>query len=232
MKKNILEAKNLKKFYYNPVEVPILKGVDLTVAEGETVAIMGRSGEGKTTLLHILGTLEKACHGNIVIAGHDVSHFNKATIRNRHIGFVFQSFHLLEDYTALENVLMPARIGREGISKSGPAYQRACRLLSEVGLDSRAHFRSKQLSGGEKQRVAIARALCNDPDLILADEPSGNLDSQTSSMIHDLLFRAAREGSKAMIIVTHDPELAKRCDRVLTLQNGTLHGSSANEITG
>ena len=218
----ILEAKCLKKSYYNPVEVPILKEINLTVSRGETVAIMGRSGEGKTTLLHLLGTLEKPCHGGIEIAGQDVSVFNKAAIRNRHIGFVFQSFHLLEDYTALENVLMPARIGRSSISKSSPAYQRACNLLTEVGLDSRAHFRSKQLSGGEKQRVAIARALCNDPDLILADEPSGNLDGQTSSMIHDLLFRAAREGNKAMIIVTHDPQLAQRCDRLLTLQNGVL----------
>ncbi len=218
----ILKAKNLKKSFYTPVEVPILKGVDLSIAKGETVAIMGRSGEGKTTLLHILGTLEKPCSGSIEIDGIDVSHFNKATIRNRHIGFVFQSFHLLEDYTALENVLMPARIGRENILRSSPAYQRALQLLCDVGLEKRMHFRSKQLSGGEKQRVAIARALCNDPSLILADEPSGNLDSQTSNVIHDLLFKAARETNKAIIVVTHDPKLASRCDRVLTLQNGRL----------
>jgi lipoprotein-releasing system ATP-binding protein len=222
MKKNVLEAKSIKKSFYNPVEVPILRGIDLSVAEGETVAIMGRSGEGKTTLLHILGTLEKACHGNIEIVEQNVSHFNKTTIRNQHIGFIFQSFHLLEDYTALENVLMPARIGRKSITRNSPAYQRALQLLSEVGLENRIHFRSKQLSGGEKQRVAIARALCNNPSLILADEPSGNLDSQTSALIHDLLFRAARENNRAMVIVTHDPQLAKRCDRLLTLQNGLL----------
>jgi lipoprotein-releasing system ATP-binding protein len=222
MKKTILQAKNLCKSYYNPIEVPIFQEIDLSVAEGETVAIMGRSGEGKTTLLHILGTLEKACQGNIQIAGQDVTHFNKTTIRNRHIGFVFQSFHLLEDYTALENVLMPARIGRKGTSKNSDAYHRASELLTEVGLGNRIDFRTKQLSGGEKQRVAIARALCNNPDLILADEPSGNLDSQTSALIHDLLFRAAHEQNKAMVIVTHDPMLAKRCDRVLSLKNGQL----------
>jgi lipoprotein-releasing system ATP-binding protein len=222
MKKNILEAKSIKKSFYNPVEIPILRGIDLSVAAGESVAIMGRSGEGKTTLLHILGTLEKPCHGNIEIVEQNVSHFNKTTIRNQHIGFIFQSFHLLEDYTALENVLMPARIGRKSTTRNSPAYQRALQLLSEVGLENRIHFRSKQLSGGEKQRVAIARALCNDPSLILADEPSGNLDSQTSALIHDLLFRAARENNRAMVIVTHDPQLAKRCDRLLTLQNGIL----------
>jgi lipoprotein-releasing system ATP-binding protein len=218
----VLKARHITKSFYNPVEVPILRGIDISVAAGETVAIMGRSGEGKTTLLHVLGTLEKPCQGNIEIAGQDVSRFNKSTIRNQHIGFVFQSFHMLEDYTALENVLMPARIGRKNVSKNSPSYQRAYNLLCEVGLEGRMHFRTKQLSGGEQQRVAIARALCNNPSLILADEPSGNLDSQTSTLIHDLLFRAAREENRSMVVVTHDPQLAKRCDRLLILQDGLL----------
>lgn len=220
----ILEAKNIKKSYHTPEEVSILKGVDLSISKGETIAIMGRSGEGKTTLLHILGTLDNPCTGTLEISGNAVNSFNKTTIRNKHIGFVFQSFHLLEDYTALENVLMPARIGRKNISKTSPAYKRAVQLLCEVGLSERIHFHTKKLSGGEKQRVAIARALCNDPDLILADEPSGNLDSTTSELIHDLLFKFVREQGKAMIVVTHDKSLAAKCDKRYSLVKGELNG--------
>lgn len=218
----VLKATKLKKTFRYPVKVPILNGADLTVNSGETVAIMGRSGEGKTTLLHILGTLEKACEGKIEIAGQDVSTFNKTTIRNQNIGFIFQSFHLLEDYTPLENILMPARIARKSTKKGSPAYSRALHLLEEVGLSDRAHFQTKQLSGGEKQRVAIARAMFNDPDLILADEPSGNLDRKTSLHIHELLLNFAKNNNKALIVVTHDPELAAKCDHQYRLVDGVL----------
>lgn len=222
-KQLVLKAENLHKSFYTPAQVTILKGIYLEALRGDSIAIMGRSGEGKSTLLHILGTLEQPCKGSLTIAGHDVSHFNKAKIRSHHIGFIFQSFHLLEDYTVLENVLMPARIARTNIRKGSAMHQKAEHLLETVGLADRATFHTKLLSGGEKQRVAIARALCNDPDLILADEPSGNLDRQTSIGIHDLLLNFAKKNNKTLIVVTHDQELAKCCDHVYFLQEGVLH---------
>ena len=221
-KRVILKASGIHKTFYQPREIPILKGIDLTVHQGESIAITGRSGEGKSTLLQMLGTLERPCKGSLEIANQRVSAFNQTKIRNQHLAFIFQSFHLLEDYTALENVLMPARIGRQSIVPGSPAYKRGCSLLEQVGLSARAHFHTKLLSGGEKQRVAIARALCNDPDLILADEPSGNLDKQTAASIHALLLNFAKEGQKALIIVTHDPELARLCEKQYVLRNGAL----------
>lgn len=218
----VLKAKAIHKAFYNPHLVQILKGVDITIMRGDTVAIMGRSGEGKSTLLQILGTLESACSGYLEIASQPVSNFNKSKIRNKNLAFIFQSFHLLDDYTALENVLMPASIARNNISQGSPAYNRACELLEKVGLDSRKHFNTKLLSGGEKQRVAIARALCNDPDIILADEPSGNLDKQTSQCIHELLLDFAREQGKTLIVVTHDADLAAMCSRRFSLCEGVL----------
>lgn len=218
----ILKAKNVHKKFTHPVQTQILNGVDLQVAPGETVSIMGRSGEGKSTLLHILGTLENACQGEIEIAGHDVSTFNKTIIRNKHIGFIFQSFHLLDDCTALENVLMPARIARKSVSLNSEAYQHAVDLLDRVGLSDRLDFNVKQLSGGEKQRVAIARALCNNPDIILADEPSGNLDHKNAQLIYEILFTFVKERKKALIVVTHDQLLADLCQTQYKLQNGLL----------
>lgn len=217
-----LQAKDIHKTFYSPAKVSILRGVDLTVSYGEAIAIMGRSGEGKSTLLQVLGTLDSPCKGQLNIADQKISRSNISEIRNRHIAFVFQAFHLLEDYTALENVLMPARIARKNISKGSDAYLRGCSLLEKVGLSDRASFYTKQLSGGEKQRVAIARALCNDPDIILADEPSGNLDRQTASSIHTLLLDFVREGGKSLIVVTHDHELAKLCDKQYQLEQGML----------
>lgn len=218
----ILEAKDIRKSFYAPTQVDILKGVDLTVYRGDTVAIMGRSGEGKSTLLQILGTLEPSCAGSLYIGGQSVTFFNKSRIRNQKLAFIFQSFHLLEDYTALENVLMPARISRQPVHFGSVAFVQACGLLSEVGLEDRLHFNTKLLSGGEKQRVAIARALCNDPDIILADEPSGNLDKQTSKHIHELLLNFARTKGKTLITVTHDPELADLCAHRYQLVDGKL----------
>lgn len=213
----ILKAKNLKKSFHNPHEIQILKGVSLEVLKGETIAITGRSGQGKSTLLQILGTLDTPSQGTIEIGGQEITRFNVARIRNENIAFIFQSFHLLEDYTALENILMPARIGRSQLGE-----EHAMRLLEYVGLVDRAHFSAKLLSGGEKQRVAIARALCNDPDIIFADEPSGNLDKETADHIHQLLLGYAKEKGKSLIFVTHDLELAKLCDKHYVLENGNL----------
>jgi lipoprotein-releasing system ATP-binding protein len=219
----ILKASDLHKSYYTPTKTDILNGVNLSVSRGETVAITGRSGQGKSTLLHVLGTLENACSGSLEIAGYSINSFNKSRIRNKNIAFIFQSFHLMEDYTSLENVLMPALIARQNTSKGTASHDHALHLLELVGLKDRMHFNTKLLSGGEKQRVAIARALCNDPDLIFADEPSGNLDKQTSVAIHELLLGFAKEHSKSIILVTHDKDLANLCDKRYVLHEGLLN---------
>lgn len=220
--KPLLEAKEIHKSFFHPAPVSILKGINLTVYPGDSVAIIGRSGEGKSTLLQILGTLESPCQGILKVDDQVVTSSNQAAIRNKSIGFVFQSFHLLEDFTALENVLMPARIARHGMSKNSEALDRGYFLLEKVGLADRAHFNTKLLSGGEKQRVALARALCNNPSLIFADEPSGNLDRQTSAIIHELLLKFVEEERKALVIVTHDKELAHLCAHQYELKNGQL----------
>lgn len=220
MNRPILKAHNLKKSFFNPKKIDILRGIDLEVAKGETVAITGRSGEGKSTLLQILGTLDSPTEGTLEIDGQQITRMNVSRVRNEKIAFIFQSFHLLEDYTALENVMMPAMIGRLQMDAS-----HGMKLLEYVGLADRAHFSAKLLSGGEKQRVAIARALCNNPDLIFADEPSGNLDRQTAHHIHDLLIRYAKDNGKSLIFVTHDHELACLCDKHYQLEGGTLSRS-------
>lgn len=218
----ILKAEKIKKRFLEPSPMELLRGIDLAVEPGQTVAIMGRSGEGKSTLLHILGTLDTASEGTLEIAGCKVTNQNVARIRNEHIGFVFQSFHLLEDYTVLQNVLMPAKIARNAVHKGSAAYGRAVELLEQVGLGSRMNHFGKQLSGGEKQRAAIARALCNNPDILFADEPSGNLDHKTAEGIHSLLLNFARERKKSLVLVTHDQELANLCDVRYSLKNGLL----------
>lgn len=218
----ILKAKKIHKSFTHPIKTEILKGIDLEVHHGETVSIMGRSGEGKSTLLHILGTLEKACQGELEIDGHDTAAYNHSTIRNKSVGFIFQSFHLLEDCTSLENVLMPAKIARRSTSPKSEAFQHAIHLLETVGLSERMHHNVKQLSGGEKQRVAIARALCNDPSLILADEPSGNLDRKNAELIYEILFSFVSDKKKSLIAVTHDDALAQMCETRYQLQSGLL----------
>lgn len=218
-----LIAKKIRKSFYHPKTVNLIKGVDLSVSEGETVAIIGRSGQGKSTLLQVLGTLEKPCSGELTLCGQKVSFFNKNSLRNQYIGFVFQSFHLLDDHTALENILMPARIARKGTNKGSPTYLHAYELLERVGMGDRAQFSTKLLSGGEKQRIAIARAMCNNPEIIFADEPSGNLDEQTSEGIHQLLLRFAKNNNKALVLVTHDQSLAHLCDTRYELHDGLLH---------
>ena len=216
-KKAILVAEDLKKSFYEPTRCDILRGISLTVQSGETIAIMGPSGVGKSTLLHILGTLDAPTGGSLHIAGKNALGDEASLIRNRHLGFVFQNYNLLDEYSLLDNVLMPAKIARQGGQE-----KRARELLKEVGLDARADHLAKQLSGGEKQRAAIARALCNDPDLILADEPSGNLDDANSERIHELLIASAKSRSKGLIVVTHNHSLTKACDFIYTLHEGKL----------
>lgn len=220
MKDPVLIAENICKSYEHPAPFLLLRGISLIVQPGETIAITGRSGEGKTTLLHILGTLDTFSSGTLTIAGQEISNSNRDRLRNNHIGFIFQSFHLLEDYSALENVLMPFRIARIPIHKHSEAYERASASLEKVGLAHRMHFNTKLLSGGEKQRVGLARALVHRPSLILADEPSGNLDRHHAEKIQEILFRTAAEENKAVIIVTHDMELAARCNRHYSLKEG------------
>jgi len=215
----ILKAKNISKKFKTPIEATILNNISLEVHAGETVAIMGKSGEGKTTLLHILGTLEPATEGSIEICGITASPSNWNALRNQKIGFIFQAYNLLEDYTVLENVLMPAKIANQD---TPILHQRALELLEEVGIVHRANFPAKLLSGGEKQRAAIARAFLNDPPLILADEPSGNLDHAHSTTIYNLLLGAAQKRGRAVVVVTHDPELANLCQKTYYLMDGGL----------
>lgn len=213
----ILKAKKIQKSYRSPTPLTIISGVDLELMPQKAYAIMGRSGAGKSTLLHILGTLESFDSGSLFIQGEEVTSSNAAHIRNTQIGFVFQSYQLLDDFSVVENVLFPARIGRRELP-----VQRALDLLERVGLKERLQFPVKLLSGGEKQRVAIARALCNDPPLILADEPSGNLDEATSSAVFHLLLDLVRNEKKTLLMVTHDEAFAKKCDHTFVLQNGKL----------
>jgi lipoprotein-releasing system ATP-binding protein len=203
-----------------PIEV--LSGVDLDVDAGETVAITGESGTGKSTLLHVLGGLDRPTSGEVRIGDDRVAGLDDralARLRNRRVGFVFQFHHLLKEFTAVENVAMPQLIAGVGASD---ADDRARELLDRVGLGHRLQHRPGQLSGGEQQRVAVARALANRPLLLLADEPSGNLDTETSQRLHDLLFEVSRDQATAMILVTHDPHLAARADRELRLEHGRL----------
>lgn len=222
-KKLAIQAIDIRKSYPGVVPVHILKGIDLELANGDSVAIMGRSGEGKSTLLNILGTLESPCSGSLIISGQGVTPSNQSKIRNQRIGFVFQSFHLLEDFTVLENVLMPARIGRQTTQPASEVYQYACDLLERMGLADRLHFFVKLLSGGERQRVSLARALCNNPDIVLADEPSGNLDRNTAEGIHNLLLSFAKGAGKTLVVVTHNEELANLCDKRYFLRDGKLY---------
>lgn len=221
----LLEARNIHKTFCGPPPCTILRGVDLVLREGESIAIVGRSGEGKSSLLHILGTLEPASSGELMIAGEPITPWNQSRMRNEKIGFVFQSFYLFEEFSVLENVLMGARVGRRSVAPGGAAWTNAHRLLDQVGLLHRKDFLAKILSGGEKQRVALARAMCLAPPILLADEPSGNLDSVTAALIHDILLQYPKqtdaEGRRcSLLLVTHDERLARCCDRVLVLVDG------------
>jgi lipoprotein-releasing system ATP-binding protein len=220
-----LEGRALRKSYRmgDGSELLVLDGVQLNVAGGEAVAIIGASGAGKSTLLHLLGGLDRPTAGEVVIDGRPLDSLDErelARVRNAHIGFVFQFHHLLREFTALENVMIPMLIA--GLDQA-EATERARALLTDVGLDQRLSHRPTQLSGGEQQRVAVARALANRPRVVLADEPSGNLDTHTSEQLHDLFFRLRMERGVALVIATHNRELADRADRVLLLKEGRLH---------
>ena len=219
-----LAARQLQKSFVvgDGSRLEILKEVDFEIAAGEVVAIIGASGAGKSTLLHLLGALDSPTGGDVLVGGRPVAGLTDeelADVRNHHVGFVFQFHHLLREFTALENVMMPALIA--GMS-SREASERASSLLLSVGGDHRESHKPNQLSGGEQQRVAVARALVNEPLVLLLDEPSGNLDTETSERLHDLLFRLRERQALSMVIVTHNRQLAARADRILELTGGRL----------
>jgi lipoprotein-releasing system ATP-binding protein len=213
----IIEAHDIRKSFGT---LEVLKGIDFCAEAHEIVSIMGASGAGKSTLLQILGTLSTPDGGSLVIDGQDILSLRGdalAAFRGRRIGFVFQAHHLLPEFTAEENVLIPALIAGVPMKE---ARAKAVRLLGEVGLQHRLDHKPNELSGGEQQRVAIARALVNDPAVLFADEPTGNLDSATKQEIHRLLFSLRERLGQTIVIVTHDPELAALCDRTLTMKDG------------
>ena len=212
-------AKNIRKSFG---ELEVLKGVDLSIAKGEIVSIVGPSGAGKTTLLQILGTLDKANEGEVLVNDtdfHKLSEKQLAAFRNKHIGFIFQFHQLLPEFTALENVLIPAYIAGQNTKT---ATARAKELLNYLQLSERMEHKPSELSGGEKQRVAVARALINAPSLILADEPSGSLDSKNRDELHKLLFDLREKFGLTIVIVTHDKELAALSDRVIEMKDGKI----------
>jgi len=218
----MIETKGIYKSFGS---VDVIKGVDLQINDGEIITIVGASGAGKTTLLQIIGTLEKADKGDVIFDGQNISKMNQKTLaafRNKNIGFVFQFHHLLPEFTALENICIPAFIA--GTPKS-IAVDRAMQLLDYLKLTNRADHKPSMLSGGEQQRIAVARALINKPAVILADEPSGNLDSQNAKELHELFFKLREQTGQTFVIVTHNPTLAQMADRTLTMKDGKIESN-------
>jgi putative ABC transport system ATP-binding protein len=217
---NIIETKDLRKVYLmGNVEVPALKGVDITIQKGEFIAIMGSSGSGKSTLLNMIGMLDTPTSGKVIIEGVDVSEMDenqRADFRLNKLGFIFQFFNLFMELTALENVAFPMQIARRKDSR-----ERAIKLLDQVELSDRANHKPAELSGGQQQRVAVARALANEPALLLADEPTANLDTKSSEQVINLLKELNKSG-QTIVMVTHEPELGKRADRIIWLRDGVV----------
>ncbi len=224
MVRRMIQTRDLNKSFRGPAgEIHVLKGIDITVSEGEMVAVMGASGVGKSTLLHILGTLDRPTSGEILYDGINVASLSDQELtrfRNRKIGFVFQFHHLLPEFTALENVMMPALIS--GPPMSLKARDKAAELLEELGLGNRADHRPGELSGGEQQRVAVARALVLDPTVVLADEPTGNLDTNTGDELFGLLVDINQRRKTTFVIATHNESLATRCHRTLHMVDGKI----------
>ncbi|MBO6257715.1 MAG: lipoprotein-releasing ABC transporter ATP-binding protein LolD [Succinivibrio sp.] len=224
MQEIILQARDIRKTYQEgTVATEVLKGVNLDIRSDEITAIIGKSGSGKSTLLHILGTLDTQSSGSLKFKGQELStlsNSDKAKFRNKSLGFVYQFHHLLGDFTAKENVMMPLLIA--GIS-SATAEQTAKNYLEKVGLLSRLDYKPGEMSGGERQRVAIARALCGQPQMVLADEPTGNLDATNASSVFDLFNQLVHEQHTAVVMVTHDRSLAERCDRIVEIKDGTVN---------
>ncbi len=231
-KETIIQIVDLTKVYGSgDAEVIALQGVDITIHEGEFVAIMGPSGSGKSTLMNILACLDRPTEGQYILAGEDVSEYTRAElalIRSRELGFVFQSFNLLPRMTALDNVMMPLIYRREDRLGAGERRERAMQALDQVGLADRMDHLPSELSGGQQQRVAIARALINEPLLILADEPTGNLDSKSSEEILDLLHQLHEQG-KTIVMVTHDLNIAQHTERIIMIRDGRLFSDQRNE---
>ena len=231
MNKIILSAECVTKNYYmgNTV-LEVLKGVNLDILKGQIIAIVGESGAGKSTLLHLLGFLDRPTSGQLKFNGENLSEksdIELAKFRNNQIGFIFQFHHLLPEFSAFENVIMPSLIARKN---SSDIIQRVEYLLDRVGLSKRMKHRPSELSGGELQRVAVARALVNEPTIVLADEPSGNLDHRNSGVLHDLIWNLAREDNYSFVIVTHDLTLAKKADRLMLLSEGTIEEIESEKV--
>lgn len=230
MAKNVIEMKGIRKSFFigKPNEFEVLHGIDLTVKEGEFLAIIGESGSGKSTLMNIIGALDKSTEGEYLLDGTNINSSGDrelSRIRNEKVGFVFQTFNLIGRQSALKNVELPMLYA--GYTKKERS-QRAKELLTQVGMADRMKHRPNELSGGQKQRVAIARAMANEPSIILADEPTGALDSATSNKVMDIFKKLNKEEHKTIVLITHNPELAARCDRILTLKDGVF----TNERSG